>query len=177
MCVSLSVCVARCYTSGPFIYNLFNFRFLQIALPWLLGRRSGVCRCFWLHPHFRIDFSVGIPLGWNTHDCVINTPDSMMTGLLNCWTPEQSSRTVETALQWYSVGWGCKVPGGGSRPLAPVGRNPPLAHSIISLVCSSTLFPVSESSVDTHTGNGFPARVLAVYVHERHEYYQQSVPD
>lgn len=55
------------------------------------------------------------------------------------------------------------LPGGGSRPLAPEGRNPVLAHSIICCVCTSTLFDMSGSSADTHTGNGLPARIPAVW--------------
>lgn len=55
--------------------------------------------------------------------------------------------------------------------MAPEGRNPALAQSIISLVSSSIFFPDSESSVDTHTGNSLPARVLAVCKHTHTSVY------
>lgn len=55
------------------------------------------------------------------------------------------------------------VPSGGSRPLGPEGWNPPRAHSIICLFCTSTALAVSLSSLSWHIGNSFPARLLATW--------------
>lgn len=55
------------------------------------------------------------------------------------------------------------LPSGGSRPLGPEGWNPPRAHSIICLFCTSTALAVSLSSLSWHIGNSFPARLLATW--------------
>lgn len=62
-------------------------------------------------------------------------------------------------------GWAghLRLPSGGSRPLGPEGWNPPRAHSIICLFCTSTALAVSLSSLSWHAGNSFPARLLATW--------------
>ena len=47
--------------------------------------------------------------------------------------------------------------------MGPEGWNPPRAHSIICLFCTSTALAVSLSSLSWHTGNSFPARLLATW--------------
>ena len=47
--------------------------------------------------------------------------------------------------------------------MGPEGWNPPRAHSIICLFCTSTALAVSLSSLSWHIGNSFPARLLATW--------------
>lgn len=57
------MCVCVCDTSGSFIYNLFNFGFLNTVLSRFLGRgRSCVRSSFRLHPHLWIHLSIRVPL-------------------------------------------------------------------------------------------------------------------
>lgn len=54
------------------------------------------------------------------------------------------------------------VPSGGSRPLGPEGWNPPRAHSIICLFCTSTALAVSACRCHG-TLKQLPRRLLATW--------------
>lgn len=57
------------------------------------------------------------------------------------------------------------LPSGGSKPLGPVGWNPVIAQSIISLFNISTDLEVSVSSLSGQVMKAFPARLPATYKH------------
>lgn len=176
-------------TSCPLIDHFSDLSFLGWGLARFLCRWGRV-RCLRLRPHLWVHFFIWIlflcrykmstavvtftfVIFWNSLKFLIKNlfrhliADLYLSISAILFWIVFACRHIDTVFRYssrvsvsYCVVSEAVIPSGGSSDCGPAGRKPVMAHSIISLVWSST---PSASSFTSQEGTTLPARTLATY--------------